>query len=165
MRKLTAISVFFVVLIAVGCALAEEDNMVKFDKELWANIKDKRWAELYKKWIELKRRGQPVQISGNSPFDGCTADDTTSQPGEVFNDSEVEPWVAVNPRYPNHVVASWQQDRWSNGGARGLVAGVSFDGGRHWLEVPLPGLTPCTGGGEFIRASDPWLTFDPNGDV
>ena len=165
MRKLSAISVLFVVLLAAGGAWSEEVDMVKFDKELWANIRDKRWPELYKKWIKLKRYGQPVQISGDSPFDGCTADNPASQPGELFYDSEVEPWVAVNPRYPNHVVASWQQDRWSNGGARGLVAGVSFDGGRNWLEVPLPGLTPCTGGGEFIRASDPWLTFDPNGDI
>ncbi|MCP4628266.1 MAG: exo-alpha-sialidase [bacterium] len=192
MRKLSAISVPFVVLMAAGGTWAEEVDIVKFDKELWADIRDKRWAELYQKWIKLIRRGQPVllvllvtaglmivscdqagnsqepaplQISGDSPFDGCTADDPASQLGEVFHDSEVEPWVAVNPRDPNHVVASWQQDRWSNGGARGLVAGVSFDGGRHWLEVPLPGLTPCTGGGEFIRASDPWLTFNPNGDI
>jgi len=165
MRKLTAISVLLVVLMAAGGAWAQEVDNVRFGKKLWAKIEDKRWAELYKKWIELIRHRRLVQISGDSPFDGCTADDPDSQPGEVFYDSEVEPWVAVNPRYPNHVVASWQQDRWSNGGARGLVAGVSFDGGRHWLKVPLPGLTPCTGGDEFIRASDPWLTFDPNGYV
>jgi len=111
-----------------------------------------------------RRRAAPVVVSGASPFDGCLADDTSSQPGEVFRDSEVEPWVAVNPRDADHIIASWQQDRWSTGGARGLVTGVSFDGGRSWREVVVPGLTFCSGG-EFLRASDPWLTFTPRGEV
>ena len=104
-------------------------------------------------------------ISGLSPFDTCYADEPDLLTlGHVFRDSEVEPWVAVNPRDEDHIVASWQQDRWSTGGARGLVTGVSFDGGRTWLEVPIPGLTLCTEG-EFLRASDPWLTFTPDGDL
>ncbi len=106
------------------------------------------------------------QISEMSPFYNCFADDPDGQPGQVFLNSEVEPWVAVNPRDEDHIIASWQQDRWSTGGARGLVTGVSFDGGENWLEVPIPGLTPCTGGdGTFLRASDPWLTFTPDGEV
>lgn len=84
------------------------------------------------------------------------------QPGFNFPDTEVEPWVGINPVDPMNVVATWQQDRWSNGGARGLVAGVSFDGGRSWETVPVPGLTPCSGG-SFLRASDPWLSFAPDG--
>lgn len=108
--------------------------------------------------VELSR------LSGLSPFDGCTADDPSSQSGEFTADSEVEPWVAVNPRNANHWVASWQQDRWTNGGARGLVAAVTFDRGRTWMEVVLPELAFCSGG-EFLRASDPWLSFAPNGDV
>lgn len=109
-------------------------------------------------------RRKLVQVSGSSPFDRCSADQPDRQLGMVFPDSEVEPWVAVNPRNRYHMVAAWQQDRWSNGGARGLVAAVTFDGGRHWREVTLPGLSACTGG-DFSRASDPWLTFAANGDV
>jgi hypothetical protein len=106
----------------------------------------------------------PVQISGDSPFEICLADDIAAQPGDVFVGSEVEAWVAVDPLDKNHLVTTWQQDRWSSGGARGLVAAVSFDGGRTWRESILPKLTPCNGG-EFLRASDPWVSFAPNGEL
>jgi hypothetical protein len=105
-----------------------------------------------------------TQISGSSPFAECTADDPPSQNGTVFLHSEVEPWVAVNPTDPFHIVAYWQQDRWSNGGARGNAAGVSFDGGITWEMVPVPGLSRCTGG-LWLRATDPWLSFGPGGEL
>jgi hypothetical protein len=105
-----------------------------------------------------------VQVSGPSPFAECTADFINFQNGRVFVGAEVEPWVAVNPANPRNIVATWQQDRWSNGGARGLAVGTSFDGGLTWRTVPIPGLTPCTGG-PFFRASDPWVAFGPTGDL
>jgi hypothetical protein len=104
------------------------------------------------------------QVSGGSPFAGCNADFPGGQPGFVYIGSEVEPWVGVNPVDPLNVVGTWQQDRWSNGGARGLVAGVSFDGGVTWESVVVPGLTRCSGG-SFRRASDPWLSFGPDGTL
>ena len=61
-------------------------------------------------------------------------------------DSEVEPWLDVNPTDPDNLVAFWQQDRWSNGGSRGNVAAVSLNGGQTWTIVPVPGQTDCTGG-------------------
>src|SRR3989442_15575023 len=66
---------------------------------------------------------------GTSPFTHCTADNVAAQPGRNFPDSEVEPWVDVNPRNSLNIVGSWQQDRWSNGGARGPRAGGGFAGG------------------------------------
>ena len=59
--------------------------------------------------------------------------------GDDYLDSEVEPWLDVNPIDEDNLVGTWQQDRWSNGGARGLVAGASFDGGDTWQTVPFPG--------------------------
>ena len=111
-----------------------------------------------------------VQVSSTSPFAGCTADNVAGQPGTVFPDSEVEPWIDVNPMNPLNLVGGWQQDRWSNGGARGLVAGVSFNGGKSWTSVVIPNITVCSGGtaangGNFKRATDPWVSFSPNGDV
>ena len=153
------------VLISPDYTLAKNGHGEKFGASPWPRIGNTKLGKLYKKWLELIRRGQLTQVSGKSPFDGCTADDPDSQPGEVSHNSEVEAWVAVNPLYPNHIVTSWQQDRWSNGGARSNVAAVSFDGGQHWLEVPLPHLTPCSGAREFLRASDPWSSFDPDGDI
>jgi hypothetical protein len=112
--------------------------------------------------------GPLVQVSGDSPFGELTNcgnfPGTVGSPGILFLDSEVEPWVAVNPTDPDNIVAFWQQDRWSNGGARGNVAGVSLDGGSTWDIVPVPGITDCTGG-PWERASDPWLSFGPDGTL
>lgn len=108
--------------------------------------------------------GPLVPVSGGSPFLDCTADQVGNQPGVLFNGAEVEPWVAVNPTDPDNMVAAWQQDRWSNGSARGIGVAVSHDGGESWATSPLPGLTPCTGGA-FIRATDPWLSFAQDGTL
>jgi hypothetical protein len=106
-----------------------------------------------------------VQVSGTSPFADCTADNVAGQVGRNFPNSEVEPWVDVNPLDATNIVGSWQQDRWSNAGSRGLVAGVSTDGGKAWTQVVIPGITTCSGNPDFKRASDPWLSFAPNGDL
>jgi hypothetical protein len=73
-----------------------------------------------------------VQVSGDSPFAGSTADDVAGQPGINTLHSEVEPYVAVNPTNPHNAVAAWIQDSWSNGGGRGNVAAVTFDAGATW---------------------------------
>jgi hypothetical protein len=114
--------------------------------------------------------GPLVQVSGASPFgalEDCGNFPTQVPffpPSENFVNSEVEPWVVVNPVDQDNIVGFWQQDRWSDGGSRGNVAGVSFDGGAAWQIVPVPGLTDCTGG-PWERASDPWLSFSPDGTL
>jgi hypothetical protein len=82
-------------------------------------------------------------------------------------DAEVEPYLAVNPTSSANLVAVWQQDRWSNGAAQGLVAGASFDDGATWTRSALP-FSVCAGGtsangGDFARASDPWISISPDG--
>ncbi|MCP2343016.1 sialidase family protein [Actinomadura rupiterrae] len=104
----------------------------------------------------------PVAVSGTTPFPGCTAGSTPTSTN--YTGSEVEPWVSVNPRDPRNIVTEWQQDRWSDGGSHGLVAGVTHDGGRHWKKVVVPGTTQCAGG-TYERASDPGVSFAPNGDL
>jgi hypothetical protein len=105
-----------------------------------------------------------VRVSPNDPFGGCTSDDVSQQFGTNYPGSQVEPWLAVNPANRNNLAGSWQQDRWSNGGSRGLVTGVSVDGGVTWTPIVMPGITLCSGG-NFQRASDPWLSFGPTGDL
>src|SRR4051812_11490769 len=109
----------------------------------------------------------PVVASAPSPFaPGCEG---VSQSGTLYQNAEVEPRVAVDPTNPLHIVGAFQQDRWSNGGAHGLVASTSFDGGATWAES-WAHFSICAGGtvangGDFQRASDPWVTFSPNGVV
>ena len=105
----------------------------------------------------------PLVISGLSPFAGCFIG---GEPGTNYLNAEVEPWVDVNPANANNVIAGWQQDRWSNGGARGLNSAFSMDGGVSWTRVQVPGINKCSGGtGEFNydRATDPWIAISPDG--
>ncbi len=114
--------------------------------------------------------GPLVQVSGGSPLAGCTADNVGGQSGTAFVGSEVEPWIDVNPTNPANIVGIWQQDRWSNGGSRGLVVGASSTAGASWTAVTTLKTTLCTGGtaangGGYQRATDPWVTFGPTGIV
>ena len=108
-------------------------------------------------------------ISGPSPFAGCTVGASVPPlAGERnYPNAEEEPWVDVNPANPNNIIAVWQQDRWSNGGAHGLLAGVTHDGGKTWKPSFAP-FSACAGGnasngGNYERASDPWVSFGPTG--
>ena len=114
----------------------------------------------------------PTNISIPSPFPpGCGGATEGNIPGANFNfpDSEVEPWLAISPTNPNDVAAMWQQDRWSDGGAHGLVAAVSHNGGESFA-YSWPHFSRCAGGtaangGDFGRSSDPWVSWAPNGDL
>ena len=108
----------------------------------------------------------PVVVSGSSPFTGCTADDPVSQQqfSTLYPNAEPEPRSTINPTNPLNIVGAYQQDRWDNGGARGLVASWTKDGGSTWHQVRIPGITRCSGG-IYDRASDPWVSFAPNGDL
>ena len=108
-----------------------------------------------------------ARASGPTPFapgcNGAPANDT----GTLYRNAEVEPYVSVDPRNSNHIVGVWQQDRWSNGGANGLMTGVSHDGGKSWKRT-FAHFSRCAGGnpangGDYERASDPWVSFSPNG--
>src|SRR5919199_1719242 len=63
-----------------------------------------------------------------------------------FPDAEVEPFVAVDPTNGLHLVASFQQDRWNDGGSSGLTNVVSTDGGKTWtLARQQPTFSICAG--------------------
>ena len=113
-------------------------------------------------------------VSGSSPFAaGCEG---APQTGTVYRNAEVEPWVDVNLADANNLVGNWQQDRWSNGGASGNLSAYSLNGGTSWTIPPISSapdtgqakFSRCTGGnaangGNFERATDPWVSFSPNG--
>jgi hypothetical protein len=100
----------------------------------------------------------PVQASATNPYVGCPPDTA----GINFPNSEVEPWLDVNPTDPDNLLAVYQQDRYSNGGSKGNAAASSDDGGVTWMNVAIPSNTRCTGG-HYQRASDPWVSFGPDG--
>ncbi|MGF6441386.1 sialidase family protein [Paraburkholderia youngii] len=110
--------------------------------------------------------GSLVQVAAGDPFSGCTADQLNAQ-GSAFGSvlfpaTSIEPWVAVDPTDPARLLVGHQQDRWSDGGSRGLVGVVSNDAGSTWSNSIPSGVTDCTGG-KFRRASDPWVDFAQDG--
>jgi len=112
-----------------------------------------------------------------SPFGGTAsgaACQGATQTGTNYPGAEVEPFVDVNLANPDNVVGNWQQDRWSNGGATGNMSAFSNDGGQSWTIPPISAapntgqakFSRCTGGnaangGDFERATDPWVSFSP----
>src|SRR5256885_16052438 len=88
-----------------------------------------------------------TKISGPSPFATCAIGASVPPPsGEtLYVNAEEEPWLDINPADPNNMIAVWQQDRWSNGGAHGLLAGGRHDGGNTWTP-PLAHFSACPGG-------------------
>jgi len=106
-----------------------------------------------------------ITVSGPSPYAaGCDAAPVT---GVAYTNAEVEPQLAVNPQNPMNLIGAWQQDRWSNGGARGLRTGYSLDGGRTWA-LSQAAFSRCSGGNaangaDYARASDPWVSISPTG--
>jgi len=97
--------------------------------------------------------------TGLSPLP-ATCGDTS---GTLYIGAEVEPHIAVNPLNPNNLVGAWQQDRYSNGASRGVLTGASFDGGVTWAMRSIA-VSTCTGG-TYARATDPWVSFSPDGVV
>jgi len=100
-----------------------------------------------------------VQVSGLSPFGpDCNGN---PQGGMTKHGLEAEPSLVVDPANPHHLIGAWQQDRWSTGGANGLLGAASMDGGKTWTQSTA-GFARCQGGA-YERATDPWLAITPAG--
>jgi len=96
-------------------------------------------------------------VTRATPFGAnCTA---VPSGATAYANAEVEPHLAIDPTNPNHLVAAWQQDRMSDGGARGLATAVSVDGGTTWSIPRASPFSRCAGG-SFARTSDPWVAVN-----
>lgn len=97
---------------------------------------------------------------------GCSI---AGQPGKNYLSGEEEPQLAVSSA--GNMIAMFHQDRWSNGGARGIGVSTSSDG-VHWTPQAAlpddmcssPATTPSTLS-FYQRSSDPWVSFSKNGDI
>ena len=84
----------------------------------------------------------------------------------AYDSTEVEPQVAVNPTDPDEIVGVTQQDRWPDGGARGLSAWMSSTGGASWAKLADVPWSACQDGPErFGRVTDPWASYDAAGNL
>lgn len=119
--------------------------------------------------------GTPVRVPDNPLAANAACAPLVAQQtaaGSInYPDSEVEPYVAVDPTDPQHLVGSVQQDRWNDGGSNGLTNVVSTNGGATWqLAASQPQFTRCEGAapgspGDLNRATDPWVSFSSDGKI
>src|SRR3954452_8004330 len=151
-----------------GCAI-QEVAVCEVSSSPW------RWP--WRWYARLRRRRArisfaltgPTTASGPSPFaPGCGGSGEAFDSSVLYENAEVEPYAAVNPTNTRNVVGFWQQDRWSDRGAHGLLAGISDDGGQTWSHS-APAFSRCAGGtgtaGGYHRASDPWVSFGLTGTL
>src|SRR5438270_11605293 len=78
--------------------------------------------------------GPPTRVSQGDPFANCHRGGNLS--GLNYFSAEVEPWITATPANGANRVGTWQQDGWSDGGAKGQVAGWTFAAGRTWGRPP-----------------------------
>ncbi|MFF4369547.1 sialidase family protein [Streptomyces sp. NPDC001594] len=104
-----------------------------------------------------------VKVAEGDPYAKC-AIGARSPDSVVYPGTEVEPYLSVDPRDPQRVVTVFQQDRWNDGGARGLAAGWTTDG-HTFHRSTLPFSLCAPGGADYERASDPWASTGPDGTV
>jgi hypothetical protein len=109
--------------------------------------------------------GSDVKVNGGSTLTSCTAgasDDFDS----AYDNREVEAQVAVNPTNTDEIFGVAQQDRWPDGGARGLTSWRSVSGGASWSKLTDVPWAACQGGpSRFGRVTDPWVSYDKGGNA
>lgn len=93
-----------------------------------------------------------VVVSAPSTIGHCPG-----RPEHVGSEHDLS--LAVHPSDPRTLAAVWTQDD-----GNGTVAATSFDGGRTWRTVVVPGMTTCTGGQDPITF-DPGVSIGPDGVV
>jgi hypothetical protein len=109
--------------------------------------------------------GPDVKVSGGSTLNACPFG-ASADFAAAYNNTEVEPQVAVNPLDPAEITGVSQQDRWPDGGARGLTSWMSGNGATSWSKLADVPWSACQGGPErFGRVTDPWVSYDKAGNL
>jgi hypothetical protein len=109
--------------------------------------------------------GADIKVSSASTLTGCPAGGSDDFEA-AYDSTEVEPQVAVDPTNPAEITGVSQQDRWPDGGARGLTSWMSSNGAASWAKLPDVPWADCQGGPErFGRVTDPWVSYDKGGNL
>ncbi len=87
-------------------------------------------------------------------------DDPVALPSNMR--AQAEPHIARAPNRPDFLLATFQEGRFTNGGAVNCGYSVSLDGGITWMRALIPNLANSSGG-SFNRATDPVAAVDLNG--
>ncbi len=78
--------------------------------------------------------------------------------------AQAEPHIARAPNAPDFLLATFQEGRYTDGGAIDCGYSTSHNGGLSWSRALIPQLTPARGG-SYPRATDPVAAIDLNGNA
>jgi hypothetical protein len=78
--------------------------------------------------------------------------------------AQAEPHIARSQIDPDSLVATFQEGRFTGGGAVDCGYSVTTDGGLSWTRALIPNLTMASGG-PYYRATDPVAGVDLNGNI
>lgn len=135
-------------------------------KEILANSKKKRKCHKYELVnVALNSR---VQADPNCVLTKVQQGtiDFTKLPYWNYVSANFEPCIAVNPIDPQNIIITTQVAR----PFRNIPILYTLDGGKHWQSVSIPN-SRCSAPvvdqatNDFGQASDPWVTFDKNGNA
>lgn len=109
--------------------------------------------------------GPDLKVSSASTLTACPFG-ASADFANAYDNAEVEPQVAADPTDPEEITGASQQDRWPDGGARGLTSWMSSSGGSSWTKLDDAPWSGCQGGPErFGRVTDPWVSYDAAGNL
>src|SRR6266446_3210342 len=79
-------------------------------------------------------------------------DDPAQLPTNML--AQAEPHIVRHPTQPDILAATFQEGRYTDGGAVDCGYSITLDGGLTWSRALIPGLTLVVGG-PYYRATDP----------
>ncbi len=152
---------------------AEEPRAEPFSRSRWKAEQEAAWGARFEGDVlpggrprvrtpfDLESlKGAPAKAAAGSVRVSFDVLEPNGGPAQA--ETQTEPYLAINPEKETHLLAGYQEGRFSNGGARALTSAVSFNAGKSWQEALVPRL-PQAAGGPFERVSDPWVAFGPGG--
>lgn len=92
------------------------------------------------------------------------SEDLLASEDNPAGERQAEADLALHPTDEDRAVAVVQEGRLPDGGAQAIGFAWTDDGGETWGSGLLPGLTEATGG-TYERATDPVVTFGPDGSA
>ena len=122
------------------------------------------------RWPEPRRRRRTSSVrtsrsAGPSTLTGCPSG-ASADFAAAYDNTEVEPQVAVNPTNPNEIVGRVPAGPLARRRrARADVVDVD-NGGASWAKLPDVPWSACQGGpARFGRVTDPWVSYDKGGNL
>ena len=113
----------------------------------------------------MKRSADESLTAGLDPRVGPNVrlgDDPAALPASLR--AQAEPHIARHPARPDFLAATFQEGRFTDGGAADCGYSISQDGGLSWSRALIPRLTPVSGG-PYYRSTDPVVGVDLSGNI